>query len=142
MAAPTLVQILTGIQTRLATISGLRGRSDVFSPAQINPPQAWVPLPSIPAYHHTFKKGKMSITAQVVVATSLAFDQTGQQSLSTYMDATGTNSIVTAIEGDSTLGGIVDDCTVMSSVPVASEQVGEIGYYGATFTLDITADGI
>ena len=141
MAAPTLLQIQAGIQARIATISGLRGRTDVFLPDQVNPPQAVVPLPTVTAYHHSFKRGKMAIGAQVIVVTSKAFDQTGQVSLSSYMDAIGTNSVINAFELDSTLGGIVDDCTVMSSVPVPQEQVGELGYYGATFTLDIVADG-
>lgn len=111
-------------------------------PDQINPPQAVVPMPHIPAYHHTFKKGKMSISAQVIVITSKAYDRTGQESLATYMDAGGANSVATAIEADSTLGGLVDDCTVMSSIAMTPEQVGEVGYYGATFTLDIIANGI
>lgn len=142
MAAPTLVQILNGIQTRLATIPSLRGRTDVFMPDQINPPQAVLPLPSIPEYHETFKRGKMRVTAQVVVVVSKAYDRIGQTALSTYMDATGTHSVINAIEGDATLGGIVDDCTVMSCAPVPGEQVGELGYYGATFTLEIIATGV
>lgn len=133
---------MNGIQTRLATISGLRGRTDVFMPDQINPPQAVVPLPTITQYHHAFKRGKMSISAQIIVITSKAYDRIGQTALTTYMDATGTNSVINALESDSTLGGIVDDCTLVSCTPVPSEQVGEIGYYGATFQLEITANGI
>lgn len=140
MAAPTLVQILNGIQTRCKTIPGLRARTDVFLADQINPPQAVIPIPSIKEYHHSFKRGKMSIGAQIIVITSKAYDRVGQTALSTYMDATGANSIINAIEGDSTLGGIVDDCTVMSCIPTLQEQVGELGYYGATFTLDILAN--
>lgn len=132
---------MSGIQTRLATISGLRGRTDVFVPDQINPPQAIVPLPSITAYHDTYKRGKMTIAAQVIVITSKAYDRVGQTALSTYMDATGTHSVINAMEGDSTLGGIVDDCTVVDCVPMMQEQVGELGYYGATFRLEIVANG-
>lgn len=142
MAAPTLVQILNGIQVRCQTIPGLRTRTDVFIADQINPPQAVIPLPTIKAYHDTFKRGKMAISAQIIVITSKAYDRVGQTALSTYMDATGTHSILTAIEGDATLGGIVDDCTVVGCTPVMQEQVGEIGYYGATFHLDIEANGI
>ena len=130
---------MAGMQARLATISGLRGRTDVFLADQINPPQAVIPIPTISAYHDTFKRGKMKISAQVIVITSKAYDRVGQVALSTYMDAVGSKSVINAFEGDSTLGGIVDDCTVMSCVPDTQEMVNEVGYYGATFHLVIEA---
>jgi hypothetical protein len=138
--APTIEQIMDGIETRLATISGLRV-SDV-SPGQINPPCAIVGVPAITSYHATFGSGRMTLDdITVTVLVSAAVDRVGQKKLAGYANPTGSTSIKAAVEGDKTLGGVVDDCIVVSFRPLGLDEVGVIGYFGGIFQLRAIAIG-
>lgn len=138
--APTIVEVMQGIEARLETIAGLRV-SDVV-PDQINPPQGIVGVPPIPAYHATMGRGKFTIEPTVTVLVSAAQDRSGQQNLAAYADPTGDKSVVVAIEGDKTLGGVVDDCVVVSFEPLGLQEVGLVGYYGGRFQLRAIASGV
>ena len=138
--APTIAQVMQGIETRLATISGLRV-NDVKAD-QINPPAAIVGVPPIPSYHATMARGKFLVEPTVTVLVSAAYDRTGQLALASYADPTGATSVLSAIEGDRTLGGVVDDCIVIDFRPLGLEEVGLIGYYGGVFTLRAVATGV
>lgn len=137
--APTIEQIMDGIETRLATIPNLRTRN--VSPDQIVPPCAWVGVPPIPSYHATFGSGRMTLAPTVIVAVSASLDRVGQMRLAGYANPTGATSIKAAIEADKTLGGVVDDCIVVSFQPTGLDEVGGIGYYGGIFQLQAIAIG-
>lgn len=125
---------MDGIETRLLTISGLRV-SDV-SPSQISPPCAVVGVPPVEAYHVAMGSNRMALDFPVSVFVSAAApDRIGQKNLAGYANPSGATSIKAAIEGDKTLGGILDDCIVMSFRPLGLEEVGLIGYYGGVFTV-------
>lgn len=138
--APTIEQVMLGIETRLATISGLRVTEYIAD--QINPPAAVVGVPEIDSYHATMGRGRFTISPTVTVFTSAAYDRVGQLKLASYANPTGSSSIVVAIEGDKTLGGVVDDCIVVSFRPLGLEEVGVIGFYGGEFTLQAIASGV
>lgn len=138
--APTIEQIMDGLEARLATISGLRV-SDV-SPGQISPPCAIVGVPAITSYHATFGSGRMTLDdLTVTVLVSAAIDRVGQKKLAGYANPTGSTSIKAAVEGDKTLGGVVDDCIVVSFRPLGLDEVGVIGYFGGIFQLRAIAIG-
>lgn len=139
MAAATIHDIMLGIETRLATISGLRV-SEIL-PDQINPPQALVGPPEIPEYRTTFRRGLFTVSPIVTILVSASYDRTGQVNLTKYMDVTGPQSIPAAIEGDRTLGGLADECYVSSFQRLGMEEVNRIGYYGGAFTLFVRAKG-
>lgn len=130
---------MAGIETRLATISGLRV-NDV-APDQINPPAAFVGVPPIPNYRLTMGRAKYLIEPTITVLVSAAWDRAGQLRLAGYANPTGSTSIITAVEGDKTLGGIVSDCVVDGFSPLGMEEVGLIGYYGGRFSLRVVLDG-
>lgn len=136
---PTIADIMRGIEARLETIPGLRV-SDV-TPDQINPPAAIVGVPPIPAYHATMARGRMTVEPTVTVLVSAAIDRVGQLALAEYANPTGAKSIAAAIEGDRTLGKVVEDCIVTSFRPLGLEDVGVIGYYGGEWTLRAVAAG-
>lgn len=137
--APTILDVMTGIEARLDTISGLRV-SD-FTPDQINPPQALVGVPPISQYHAAMSHGIFRLQPTVTLFTSAAYDRTGQRALAAYADPTGAQSIHAAIEGDKTLGGIVDYCIVVSFEVLGLQEVGLVGYYGGRFQLQVVAEG-
>ena len=139
MAAPTLDQIVTGLETRLATISGLRHTP--YLPDQINPPQAVVWLPRIKAYHGTMARGTMELEAEIHLYVSDVLSRVTRKALGGYMDVTGTNSIITAIEGDKTLGGLALDLYVDDAAEFSPNEIAGIGFYGARFNIQIVAQG-
>lgn len=140
MAAPTIEQIMLGIETRLKTISGLRVTE--YVPDQITPPAAIVGVPEIPEYRTTMGRGRFTLEPTVTVLVSAAYDRAGQLKLASYANVTGASSIPAAIEGDRTLGGVVEECWVLSFAPLGMEDVGLIGYYGGVFQLRTVAGGV
>jgi hypothetical protein len=139
MAAPTLLEIMQGIETRLATISGLQVSDTV--PGEITPPAAMVGVPPIENYHATFGRGRMRLSGQIWVFTSKADERIGQEALAGYANPTGSTSIITAVYGDKTLGGKVEDIVIRSFRPLGLEEVGEIGYFGGVFEWEVVALG-
>ncbi|WP_157251116.1 hypothetical protein [Nonomuraea typhae] len=137
--APTIAQVMQGIEARLATIAGLR--VDDVVPDQINPPAALVGVPPIPTYHQTMGRGRFMLEPTVTVLVSAAVDRAGQLALAGYANPTGPLSVLAAIEGDRTLGAVVEDCIVIDFRPLGLEEVGQIGYYGGVFTLRVIALG-
>lgn len=139
MTAPTIVEIMEGIEDRLQTISGLR--TSFYTADQINPPFAVVGVPDIDNYRITMANGFMNVMPTVHILVSASLDRIGQMALAAYADPLGAGSIRTAIEGDRTLGGKVDDCVVESFRALGSEEVGILGYYGGVFQLRVIAQG-
>lgn len=138
MAAPTIEQIMLGIEARLATISGLRTAE--FDPDQINPPQAVVGVPPM-SYHTSFARGLFQLEPTITIFVSRFLDRVGQLALAAYANPTGASSVIVAVEGDKTLGGVVDDCIVVDFRPSGQLEVGLVAYYGGIFTLRVTAQG-
>lgn len=130
---------MLGIESRLATITGLRVSE--FVPDQVNPPQAIVGVPPIPEYRAAFARGIYRLEPTVTVLVSAALDRTGQLKLASYANATGASSIPAAIEADKTLGLAGVECLVKSFQPLGLEAVGALGYYGGVFTLTVQATG-
>ncbi len=137
--ASTIAQVMQGLETRLATITGLRV-NDVI-PDQVNPPAAFVGVPAIPSYRIAMGRSKYTIAPTITVLVSAAWDRAGQLALAGYANPTGSTSIIAAIEGDKTLGGVVDDCVVDDFAPLGLEEVGVIGYYGGRFNLRVVLSG-
>lgn len=138
--APTIEDIMLGLEARLETIPGLR--TSEFTRDQVNPPFAIVGVPAIEAYHATMQRGKFTVTPTITVLTSAAYDRTGQLKLASYADPTGPSSVVVAIEGDKRLGGVVEDCHVVDFRPLGIQEAGLIGYYGGLFNVRCIASGV
>jgi hypothetical protein len=137
--AATIEQIMGGLETRLATISGLRTK-DI---APDNPPVPCA-FPLVPPinYRETFGRGQYSLNFRIAVLVSASLDRIGQFKLASYANPRGATSIITAIEGDKTLGGIVSDTVVDTFDPDGLQEVGLIGYYGGTFSVRVIASGV
>jgi hypothetical protein len=140
VSAPTIGQIVEAVETRLETISGLRTAE--YVPDAVNPPQAVVDFSGPIDYHQTFVHGKQRLELTVIILVSRSVDRIGSAALAAYASTTGTNSIHAAIEGDATLGGIVDDCTVAEFRRLGQEEIDGLGFYGGVFTLHVIAPGI
>ena len=139
MAAPSVLDVMRGIQGRLATIDGLR--VSAIAPDQITPPIAIVGVPPVESYHATMRRGRMTYDPTIYVLVSSVLDRTGQEALAAYANPTGPKSIVSAVEGDRTLGGVAETCIVRSFRPLGVEEVGQIGYYGGAFEMHVVTAG-
>jgi hypothetical protein len=140
MAAPTVGQVLAGIETQLKTIAGLR--TNQYVPDQLNPPQAVVDFPGDITYHEAFAHGKFRFDPTVTILVSKAVDRVGTAALAAYASPTGARSIHTAIELDRTLGAVVDDCIVVHFRRLNQQEIDGIGFFGGVFTLHVIATGV
>lgn len=144
MAAPTIADVMRGIEDRLRTISGLRVPSD-GQPDAVNPPAGIVAVPPVDSYHATMRRGRMTLTPTVLILVSAAVSRKGQMDLAEYANPTGARSVVTAVEEKTSdgkaLGGIAEDCVVLRFRPLGLEEVGELGFFGGLFTLTVVTVG-
>jgi hypothetical protein len=135
----TLDQIAGGIETRLKTIAGLNVAK--YFPGQIVAPVAIVGVPPVTDYHASMGRGTMSLEPTIHIFTGSAIDLEGQRMLSEYANPVGSKSIRAAVEGDKTLGGLVQDCIVREFRPLNLEEYSALNYYGGVFTLQLYARG-
>ncbi|MEV4416123.1 hypothetical protein [Catellatospora sp. NPDC049609] len=141
MAAPTIAEVVAGIENQLATIPDLRVTG--YMPDQISRPAAYVSIPPID-YRITFKGRTWHLRPRVVVLVCNVLDRMRERHLAEYADVTGPKSVFAAFAGTGSgvdLGGKVTQCFVSSFEPLGPEMVGQIPYYGGVWTLDVYAPG-
>lgn len=133
----TVQEIREGIDDRLATVTNLR--HDPVVPKSLNPP---------PEGAHAFVKrrsttfdvsmdGEEDLTFAVTVAVSWADQRAAQLNLDPYLAATGAKSVKAAIDGDPTLGGIVNFCRVASVEEERVAPVNQVDYLAADLVLEV-----
>lgn len=113
----TVSQVATGLQTRLATITGLRTFS--YQPEQENPPFAYPQINRID-YHRAFSGGDVVMDWTIYVIVGRWLDRTAHASLDDYLSFSGTKSVRAAIEADPTLGGVCSTLIVRSGADITS----------------------
>lgn len=145
MTAPTVRQIRSGMASRLETIDGLRVFDTV--PGQFSPPAGIVGMPSRPETE-SFQRGtdRWDLTVWIVVARQA--DAQSEQALEQFLDPTGAKSVRSAVYGDKTLGGTINDIHELEAVPTdfvfGSSTRGretERRYIGLEFTFHLLASG-
>jgi hypothetical protein len=113
----TVSQVATGLQTRLATISGLRTFN--YQPEQENPPFAYPQINSI-NYHRAYSGGDVVMDWTVYVIVGRWLDRTAHAALDDYLSYSGAKSVRAAIEADPTLGGVCSTLIVRSGADITS----------------------
>jgi hypothetical protein len=127
----TVVELSDGIEERLSTISGLRGSSEWQD--TINPPAAMPLLSDVRAL--TFDAVWRATFRILVVSGGLSQMGIGKASraLKAYMAPSGTESIIAALEGDLTLGGVAET-VILDATNWGEEreyQINGVAYWGA-----------
>lgn len=142
---PTITEIREALATRFATIPGLRVHAE--APGQINPPVAII-IPgmgnqtsqgsAVVSYDSTFARGSNDylFTAKLVVAKP--DDRTAQNKLDSYLSVDGANSLYTALDTDSTLGGLVSFARLKNVYFYGLVPWGNIDYFGADILIEVT----
>lgn len=130
----TVSSIRDGLKTRLATITGLRAYDLVPNDVQA---VAAVVEPASGTYHTSFAPAHtLRFVIRVVVPITGGIEK-AQDLLDPYLDDAGSTSIRVAIEGDGTLGGVVDDLVVQGWRDYGIFPVGGIEYLGAAFDVEV-----
>lgn len=132
----TASQVLSGMKTRLQTVSGLRAFD--YQPDALNPPVAWSQLNSV-TYHGAFGSGDVQYDLTVFVVVGRVSERVAQSNLDGYLSYDGASSIRNAIEGDTTLGGVAQTLVVNRSSSIRSLSVGEAEYL--TIEISLTVHG-
>jgi hypothetical protein len=132
----TVSQVLTGLATRLGTISGLR--TYTYMPDQLNPPVGFPVLESV-EYHKAFGGGDVRMQCSVFVIVGRYIDRTAHAALDGFLSYDGATSIRAAIEGDRTLGGVARTLIVESGVNISAVSVAEAEFLQVQCTVVVHA---
>lgn len=132
----TVSQIRTALATRLATIPGLTTYATI--PAT---PQAPCVLIRPDQQEYDLTLANAADTARyeltlLAVPVGSPFD-IAQDIVDAYLPRTGTYSIKAAIEGDKTLGGVVDAVRVTGWREYGSISYGGTEYFGVRFAVEV-----
>lgn len=117
--AATASQVVAGLKTRLATISGLRTFS--YQPAQIMPPIAF-PVISQVRYHGMMGGGMPIYECVVYLIVGRYTDDRAMSDIDDYVAFSGAKSLRAALEGDQTLGGVAQSVLVSTTTDITSVQ--------------------
>lgn len=123
--AATPSQVVNGLKTRLATISGLRTFS--YQPSQITPPIGYPVLNTV-TYHRAMSGGLVEFDVTVFVVVGRYTDDRAFADLDDYLAYSGAKSIRAAIEGDETLGGVAQSLTVVSGASIVNLSQGDADF--------------
>jgi hypothetical protein len=131
----TVKDIRAGIAKNLANISGLRVTP--YVPDSPNAPAAFVEPQTI-NYDQTFHRGLDEFDFDVTVLVQrVTSERTSQDNLDAYIASSGSKSVKSAIELDRTLGGLVQDCRVVSLSSYGQVSYGDSTYLGAVFSIKV-----
>ncbi len=134
----TLEELGLGLVARLETISTLKGRAYWLPPDQINCPCAVVtPVAVTP---HVRSGGGQQVRFAVTLYAAAAQQGTrrGAEKVLPYLDRTGAQSIQTAIEADTRLGGIASAVPHVAwrNFDALKDYSGQ-EYWGAVWDVDV-----
>lgn len=136
----TVAQLITGLETRLATIEGLRVTG--FHADKVSVPAGAVGLPDSIDYDTTMARGIDSYVFTIRIYVTRAEDRNSQATLGTYLSPTGAMSVKAAVEGDRTLGCTGTDCRVSDAGGIGVYEVGGQNYAGAELIVRVTTPGV
>ena len=117
----TVSQVATGLAARLATLTGLR--TYTYQPEQLNPPFAYPQINRV-EYHRAFGGGDVVMDWTIHVVVGRYTDRTAHALLDDFLSYSGTKSVRSVIEGDTTLGGVCQTLIVRSGADITSLDAG------------------
>ena len=132
----TFSAIRSGLKTRLETVSGLTVYD--YVPDFIDPPTALIAPFNTLNFDSRMQRGSDTYEIPVIVYVSKVDAETGQDSIDSYLAASGSNSIKAAIEGDTTLGGAAMSVRVVSATEYGEYEVTQgTSFLGVTFNVEV-----
>ena len=144
MAGATLAEIRAGLATRLDTIPGVNVSAYMMDvPRDLT---LQVMGPDQVEYDQAGMRGHDNWTFIIQGFSGSPSSQAAQVNLDEWLSPSGANSVKEAVEGDRSLGGIVEDCVVRTSSGYRRYEVGPDGgakhsMLGAEWTVLILNSG-
>jgi hypothetical protein len=134
----TVSQVKSGLKTRLATLTNFRAFDN--QPDQLNPGIAGMGYPSLIniEYHGAMGSGLVTMTFTVTCIISRQSERTALSVLDALL-AYGSGSVRNAIEGDGTLGGIVNQTVVESADNILTVDANDTQYFTVDFRVTVYA---
>ena len=134
--AASVLAVAQALQTKLATISGLR--TFAYQPEQLNTPLAYPALNQV-MYHRSMGLGDVQMDWTIHVIVGRYTDRTAHANLDAYLSATGASSIRAALEADATLGGVVQAVVVSSAADITSITEADAQFLEIQYQLTVHA---
>lgn len=132
-----LNEVRKGLAKALESIGSLN--TYAYTPTTINAPAAIVASPVEISWDLTMHRGLDQYEMQVVICTSLATQNRGQELIAEYCASSGAKSVKEALERDRTLGGACSTLRVHSFTDFNKLiQFGEAQYLSLTANITIT----
>lgn len=139
MAAPGLDQLREALADALADIPDTQ--ISAYRLSNFQTPLLQVAWPDEIDYHQTMRDGTDGWTVIVMAFAGAMSDIGSQKILDQYIPATGAKSVKAALEADITLGGLVDDVTVVSCTGYREYTVNQLAVLGCEWRVEIVASG-
>ena len=133
----SLSSIRSGIATNLGNISSLTVFG--FVPDSIEPPTAVVGVVDNIEYDTSMARGADTYKIPVFLYVSRVDAQDAQDTLDSYLASSGSSSVKTQIESDSTLGGVANSARVVEADNYGVYSINNIDYLGCEFTVEVIA---
>ena len=133
----SLSSIRSGIATNLGNISSLTVFG--FVPDSIEPPTAVVGVVDNIEYDTSMARGADTYTIPVFLYVSRVDAQDAQDTLDAFLASTGSSSVKTQIESDSTLSGVANSVRVVEADNYGVYTVNDIDYLGVEFMVEVIA---
>lgn len=132
----TVSQVAEGLRVRLSQVNGLR--TFAYQPEQLNPPVAFPVLESV-EYHRAFGGGDVQMRWQMFVIVGRYLDRVANSNLDGYLSYSGPTSLRAAIEGDTTLGGVVQSLVLDTGFSIGALTVAEAEFLQVQFSVLVHA---
>ena len=130
--------IRAGLKTNLETISGLTVYD--YVPDFLEPPIAIIAPLNTLNYDSTMARGADTYEVPVILYISRIDAETSQDTVDSYLVASGANSVKAAIESDPTLGGAAMSVRVISASDYGEYEVTQgTSFLGVTFNVEVIA---
>ena len=132
----TFSAIRSGLKTRLETISGLMVYD--YVPDFIDPPTVLIAPFNTLNFDSTMQRGSDTYEIPIILYVSKVDAETGQDNLDSFLAASGSNSVKSAIEADTTLGGAAMSVRVINATDYGEYEVTQgTSFLGVTFNVEV-----
>lgn len=131
----TIAAIRTALQTRLATITGLRVY-ERFPDTMMSPGAAILFEGHADGPYATFGGDAYDRFVVLLAVQSNSLDK-AQSAMDNYMSNSGASSIQAAVEGDQTLGSVVEFALFDGWETPGDVEINDISYHGARANIKV-----
>ena len=133
----SLTNIRNEIGNNLSNITSLSVYK--YVPDMVEPPTAVVGVVERIEYDNSFARGSDTYTIPVILYISRVDTQLSQETLDSYLQSSGSNSVKAQVESDVTLNGQASSVRVTDASDYGVYNVNNVDYLGVQFSIEVIA---